>query len=483
MTNEYEIDQDWQPLDTSEDAEVTTNGQQATTSTASTPSAISTRRRAVTSSLLSQNMLQAHMALLDNEIVTLRDNAEVYRLIRVHFAELEAWHHEHTGWRVQRGRNYFRLERQLHAITPVYTDEKLKKARDFACFAWLLWFAEKRYLSGGGRNQQFLLTEMVDNLQEQTQIAGGIGKQLDFRNQYDRYSMSRALDYLSRLGGITTLEGETKKWADEGNAIENEVLYEFTAITHSLVEALNQGRVEATVAHLTQSQQSFQPARITALSDPIPPLTRAWRALLLGPILLRYDDPEAFSDLTKQAEQVNDELAEAFGWALELNDDYACIVRGGSLSMGSGPAIGLSSGYHQIILLLCTAFREQVEAGTWQPDSYGCLRVNHLDVAQIFSELRQRYGSHWGSTIQAQKANDIFNEVYRQMRQLGFLRGPDEQGEMLILPTAARYRVSYDVVADNLKKMREQAKEKENKEPRKPTKQTDKIQLRLNNLG
>ena len=42
-----------------------------------------TRRRAVTSSLLSQNMLQAQTALLDNEIVTLRDNVEVYRLIRV----------------------------------------------------------------------------------------------------------------------------------------------------------------------------------------------------------------------------------------------------------------------------------------------------------------------------------------------------------------------------------------------------------------
>lgn len=480
MTNEYETEQDWQPLDAFENAEATTNGQHAEDRQTTAP--LPTRRRPVTSSLLSQNMLQAQTALLDNEIVTLRDNAEAYRLIRVLFAELEAWHHERTGWRIQRGRNYFRLERQLHAITPVYTDEKLKKARDFACFAWLLWFAEKRYLSGGGRNQQFLLTEMVEGLQEQTQITGGGEKQLDFRNQYDRYSMSRALDYLARLGGITTLEGETKKWADGGNATENEVLYEFTPITHSLVEALNQGRVEAIVEHLAQRQQSFPPARVTTLSKPIPALTRAWRALLLGPILLRYDDPEAFAELKDQAEQVNDELAESFGWSLELNNDYACIVRGGSLSMGSGPAIGLSSGYHQIILLLCTAFREQVEADIWQPDSYGCLHVNHLDVAQIFTELRQRYGSHWGSTIQAQKANDIFTELYRQMRQFGFLRGPDEQGELLILPTAARYRVSYDAVANNLKKMREQVKEKETKNNHKPTKLIKQVQLRMSNL-
>ncbi len=479
MTNEFQIEQDWQPLDTFENAETTTNGQQAAASTQEA-SPLPPRRRTVASSLLSQNLLQAQMALLDNEIVTLRDNAEVYRQIRVYFNNLEAWHQEHTGWRIQRGRNYFRLERHLHAITPVYTDDKLKKARDFACFAWLLWFAEKRYLSGGGRNQQFLLTEMVEGLQEQTQIAGGGDKQLDFRNQYDRFSMSRALDYLARLGGITTLEGETKKWVDEGNALENEVLYEFTPITHSLVEALNQGRVEAITAHLAQSQQALQPARVTTLSAPIPAITRAWRALLLGPILLRYDDPEAFSDLTKQAEQVNDELSEAFGWSLELNNDYACIVRGGSLSTGSGPDIGLTSGYHQIILLLCTAFREQVETGKWEPDSYGCLHVNHLDVAQLFNELRQRYGSHWGSTIQAQKANELFTELYQRMRQFGFMRGPDEQGEILLLPTAARYRFSYDTAQEASQKSRAQVKE--TSKTAKTKKTTGEVQLRMSNL-
>jgi hypothetical protein len=278
------------------------------------------------------------------------------------------------------------------------------------------------------------------------------------------------------LGGITTLEGETKKWVDEGSdSSENEVLYEFTAVTHSLVEALNQGHVEAIIAHFAQSKQFFQPARVAALSDPIPPITRAWRALLLGPILLRYDDPQAFSALINEAEQVNNELDESFGWSLELNDDYACIVRGGSLSTGSGPDIGFISGYHQIIFLLCTAFREQVEAGTWQPDSYGCLHVNHLDVAQIFNDLRLRYGSHWGTTIQAQKANDLFTEIYQRMRQFGLIRGPDEDGELLILPTAARYRVSYDAAQDASQKRRVQSKEK--KESRKTQKQTNKEQL------
>jgi hypothetical protein len=36
------------------------------------------------------------------------------------------------------------------------------------------------------------------------------------------------------------------------------------------------------------------------------------------------------------------------------------------------------------------------------------------------------------------------NDVYKKMRQVGLLRGPDGAGNMLILPTAARYSASYE---------------------------------------
>ena len=114
-----------------------------------------------------RSLLQAQAALLDNTIIYVQTNPEIYRLVRTHFAALEQWHIQHTGWRIQRSSSFFRLERHLHMIAPVYLDDKLKRARDFACLLWLLWFAEKRYLAGGGRNQQFLLSQLADELQQE----------------------------------------------------------------------------------------------------------------------------------------------------------------------------------------------------------------------------------------------------------------------------------------------------------------------------
>jgi uncharacterized protein (TIGR02678 family) len=361
--------------------------------------------------------------------------------VRTHIATLEQWYEQHTGWRIQRGASFFRLERHLHSVTPVFLDEKLKKARDFVCLVWLLWFAEKRYLSGGGRNQQFLLSQLADELQKQSQTSEGAA--LDFRNQQDRYSMWRALEYLTDLGGLRILEGEIKKWLEEREPSDHEALYEFTPVTHSLVESLNEKRVAAITELLTDNKQLSVPDTLPPLAHEIPPLFRAWRTLLLGPALFRYDDSEAFLALTDQSERMSNELSETLGWLLELNSDYACIVRGGSLSAGAGPGLTFNSAYDQMILLLCSVFRQQVEHQIWAPDDYGCLHVTAWDINPLFSNLRQRFGTYWGATVQDIEAKELLAEVYQRMRRLGLLRGPDKEGNILIMPTAARYSVSY----------------------------------------
>jgi hypothetical protein len=164
---------------------------------------------------------------------------------------------------------------------------------------------------------------------------------------------------------------------------------------------------------------------------------------LLGPALLRYDDAAAFAALSAQAEQVSEELGTAFGWSLELNRDYACVVRGGGISIGAGPAISFQGAFDQMLLLLCGQFRAQVQQGTWEPDAYGCVQTTRWDILPLFNELRQRYGSYWGATVRDASAESLLEEIYRRMRQVGLLRGPDADGTILILPTAARYSVSY----------------------------------------
>ena len=69
-------------------------------------------------------------------------------------------------------------------------------------------------------------------------------------------------------------------------------------------------------------------------------------------------------------------------------------------------------------MLLCTAIREQVQAGVWPaPDSYGCLHTTTQDMNALFYTLRERYGDNWGSEARTRSVRSLLNDVYKKMRQ------------------------------------------------------------------
>ncbi|TMD50196.1 MAG: DUF2398 family protein [Chloroflexi bacterium] len=371
----------------------------------------------------SSELTKAHVALMEREVI-LSKQVDLFRLVNRHYYTLQNWHDQNTGWRIQRSATVIRLVRQLSATTPGYVYDRLREPGDFACLTWILWYAENRQLTGRGNDQQFLLSQLAEQISEQSLIGVEDETGFDFRRPADRYSIQRALQYLEDLGGLRLVDGQTKEWVEQTN--DADVLYEFTEVIHSLVSALNPQLLTMAAAHLNDEGKTLRP---TLLQDMIgnlfpvastKPLIRAWRTLLLGPALFRYDDAEAFAQLVAHADEVANELLDTFGWLLDVKRDYACIVRASGMSTGP------------------------VTSFTPKPDSYGCLHVTTEDMNALFYTLRERYGENWGNEARSKSSRTLLNDIYRKMRQVGLLRGPDGAGNVLILPTAARYSVTYE---------------------------------------
>ena len=412
---------------------------------------------------------KAHVALMERGVI-LSKQVDLFRLVNRHYYTLQNWHDQNTGWRIQRGATVIRLVRQLSATTPGYVYDRLKEPRDFACLTWILSFAENRQLTGRGNEQQFLLSQLAEQIGEGSvyraersgaDIAMGEGYQeqsrsetdgetaFDFRRPTDRYSIQRALQYLEDMGGVQLVDGQTKEWVEQ--SADADVLYEFTDVIRSLVSAFNPQLLAMVATHLNNEGKTLQPTLLQSIvGDNFPvmalkPLVRAWRTLLLGPVLLRYDDPEAFAELVAHADQVANELLETFGWLLDVKRDYACVVRASGMSSGPVTSLTPFGTSDQMAVLMCTAIREQVTTGAWPlPDKYGCVHITSEDMSALFYALRERYGENWGNEARSKGSRSLLNDVYKKMRQVGLLRGPDGAGNMLILPTAARYSASYE---------------------------------------
>ncbi|MBV9229351.1 MAG: TIGR02678 family protein [Chloroflexi bacterium] len=392
------------------------------------------------------DLMKAHVALMEKELI-LSKQSDLFRLIQHHYHRLQTWHDQHTGWRIQRSSTVIRLVRHPSTATAGYLYERLKEPKDFACLTWILWYAENRQLTGRGNEQQFLLSQLADQIQEQSTQGTDGDVQFDFRRPADRYSIQRALQYLEDIGGLQLVDGQTREWIEQtGNA---DVLYEFTDAVRSLVAALNPQVIETASLHLNDPATTLQPALLPGASGTTA-LLRAWRTLLLGPALFRFDDPIAFDELLAHADAIANELLETFGWLLDIQRDYACIVRASGMSTGPVSILTPYGTNDQIAMLMCQAIRNQVESGAGHaPDSYGCLHITVEDMAELFYSVRERYGEKWGSEARGKSSRSLLNDVYKKMRQAGLIRGPDMAGNILVLPTAARFTVTYEKPEEN----------------------------------
>src|SRR5207244_10213513 len=193
---------------------------------------------------------------MEKEVILPRQS-DLFRLIKYHYYTLQSWHDQHTGWRIQRDASAIRLIRNPGATTPGYLYDRLKEPGDFACLTWILWYAENRQLSGRSNDQQFLLSQLAEQIQEQSASGPASEEKFDFRRPADRYSIQRALQYLEDLGGLQLVDGQTREWVEQ--TPDADVLYEFTDVIRSLVAALKPQVVDTVAARLRDNASTLLP--------------------------------------------------------------------------------------------------------------------------------------------------------------------------------------------------------------------------------
>src|ERR1700687_3310031 len=175
---------------------------------------VNSRRRASTADLM-----KAHLALMEKEVI-LPKQSDLFRLVKYHYYALQSWHDQHTGWRIQRDASAIRLICNPGITTAGYLYDRLKEPGDFACVTWILWYAENRQLSGRGNDQLFLLSQLAEQIQEQSLAAVDEEAAFDFRRQAARYSIQRALLYLEELGGLRLVDGQTRQWVEQASGAD-----------------------------------------------------------------------------------------------------------------------------------------------------------------------------------------------------------------------------------------------------------------------
>ena len=318
-------------------------------------------------------------------------------------AEVSRFFSHVAGWSVLTGPNAVRL-----FAPPAFPEggralEALRSVKASVFLAWILWFHEYLGLRLG-EARQFSLSELAAQIENQSR--------LPMTSLEHRRALVQAVYALETLGAIRLLDASTEAWegGQEGHA---GALLEFTAGAAYLIS---------------------QPTVLLAT-----PLQQAIRALLTGPALHRSLDPDGFAALLhdNQLENgVSAYLEQALGWTLEIQPDYALLLRGGvtrGLAKRFTPGRGVvqSAG-----LLLINAIRAEPDLRLED----GRLRLTQNQLYALLDGVRSTYREKWG-----QQANTSSDKILREILEDWCLWGAAQlDGDFYVLEAIlSRFEAHY----------------------------------------
>jgi uncharacterized protein (TIGR02678 family) len=379
---------------------------------------------------------RAFAQILDHVAVTSASDPASFRRIRRLQTEMQAWFASRAGWPLVVSRDFARLVKTPALHNPGGDFRRAQSPLDYELIAWVLWYGER---AAGG---QFILSDLLAEVQAQANLSGGAGH-VDWSIYAHRRAFHHAMTTLEEMGVIARNDGDLRGWLDSGGG---DVLYEFTDLSLHLYVDLPDGIYDELVVSGDATGLAGPQAR------PAPPEQRLYRTLLLEPALYAMDDPEAYALATSRdrRETLEHDLAETFGWDLEVTDAYIAVLR--PAETRAGRTFPAPSSIVHVALLFCGCVREQLEMGLVEADHHDRVHLSEARIEQILLGVREEHEGNWSVSFARRSLADLAAETIASMREWGFLEGPDGDGRYALLPLAARFRGIYTEDGEGLDK-------------------------------
>lgn len=380
---------------------------------------------------LKEEKQKCAQALLNRNWIAKEDDPELFQAVKSHYDILRDWFQEHCGFALLVTRQFAKLEKIPGRAQSWMGFDTFQQPRDYALFTYCLWFLE-----GKGEAEQFLLTDMVEEIREHL-VSQEVF--LDWTLYDHRLSMARALKLLKEMGVLVAVDGDEWEWARSGEE-QNNVLYECSPWSRYVLRRFPQDLTTFTgIPSLGEGVYADTPeGQLKKRKHGI------YRRLLQEPVVYDWEwtDEEKYYVLT-QRRSILDQLENMFG--LEGQRYREGLVFFYPELSGEANLFPTAKGISDLALLLGGELRRMLAAGHAAVflDDRGRVQLTWVDLEGIILKLREKHQEYWSKQHRQATARELAAELLEHLEEWG-LGGRDDRQTLWIYPGLARWNGDYD---------------------------------------
>lgn len=288
------------------------------------------------------------------------------------------------------------------------------------------------YLETKSRRDQFILSQLIDYLQNlQTEIDLK-DVTIDFNLYSHRKSMVKVLKYIQELGFIKRYDGDENKFAD---SIENDVLYEVTGISKYFVRNFT-----SNISDCNLYTDIYKKEQLGLDQDKgIERRQRIYRRLFTENVVYPEDKEDLdylyIKNYKNTIEQDVDKILDA---SLEVHKDGSYILLLDNQNFKN--TFPNHKAISDVVLFLNTIIIEKVKRENRTEQG---IFVSELEFTKLVEETKNRYQDGFSKEFRQKDVKDLVTEAISFMQEFDMVRYHEDHKEYEIMPIVFKIRGTY----------------------------------------
>ena len=248
--------------------------------------------------------------LLVNFYISKEYDRESYYAVKDNIKDFSSFLRDKLGYNVIIRGDFLKLEKIPGIAESFMGIDEFTETREYSFLMLLLMFLEDK-----AKEEQFLLSHITEFIS-----SNPIGDNVDWTNYYTRRSLTKVLRFSIKYKIIKINDGNEESFTKDST---KEVLFESTGISKYMVKVFNNNIDEKTIVEDILKDENFN----TEADKGVLRKYRAYRRLLLSPIVYRNDGPlEDYEYIKTYRNAIEGDFEKYLGLNLQVHKNGALLI-------------------------------------------------------------------------------------------------------------------------------------------------------------
>ena len=381
--------------------------------------------------------MKAIEMLLENYWYIKEDNEELYNKVKLELdSETQKFIKEKLGYKIIFNQNMIKLEKLPGKPQAFMGIQEFDKKIEYVFLCMILMYLETK-----AKKEQFILSGLIDYIQNLSLELKLNDINIDFNLYYQRTSMVKVLKYIKEIGFIKLHDGNESGFSDNS---ENDVLYEVTAISKYFVK-----NFLINITECSDYKEIFEKEQLGLEQDKgLERRHRIYRRIFTESVVYNEQKDDLDYMYIKQykntIEQDVEKMLDA-KFEVHKNGAYIVVPEGQNFSNTFPNRKGISD----VVMFLNTYIIDKINNENngnkiFQKNIDDTFNISKIKFREIVEETILKYGKGFSKEYRDLTILDkTKDQVVVFMKEFDMLREKEDTKEYIIMPIIFRIKGKY----------------------------------------